>query len=118
MTHTPEASAVAALALIPEVDHLLIHFDVVAIDSSDSPLSETTSRNEGLRPDQAITALCVFTARPVFAALTIMEPNPLHGEADGATLEQFVPGLVEALRFDGISLSRWGAATLTLWPKR
>lgn len=94
----PEAAAHAALALLPGVDHLLIHFDVDVIDFVDAPLSENTGRNEGLTLDQALRALCVFTAHPAFEALTITELNPLHGEADGATLERFVVGLVEVLR--------------------
>jgi arginase len=93
----PEASAQAALALLPDVDRLLIHFDVDVIDFVDAPLSENTGRNEGLTLDQAIRALCVLAAHPAFAALTITELNPLHGEEDGATLERFVAGLVTAL---------------------
>lgn len=94
----PEEAARAALVLLPAVDRLLIHFDVDVIDFVDAPLSEHTGRNEGLTLDQAMAALRVFTAHPAFAALTITELNPLHGEADGATLERFVAGLVEALR--------------------
>jgi arginase len=94
----PQAAAHAALALLPGVDHLLIHFDVDVIDFIDAPLSENTGRNEGLTLDQALRALRVFTAHPAFAALTITELTPLHGEADGATLDRFVAGLVEALR--------------------
>lgn len=94
----PEDAARTALALLPDVDRLLIHFDVDVIDFVDAPLSEHTGRNEGLTLDQALRALRVFTAHPAFAALTITELNPLHGEEDGATLERFVAGLVEALR--------------------
>lgn len=94
----PEECARAALALLPDVNRLLIHFDVDVIDFVDAPLSENTGRNEGLTLDQALRALRVFTADPAFAALTITELNPLHGEEDGATLERFVAGLVEALR--------------------
>lgn len=94
----PEERAQAALALLPDVDRLVVHFDVDVIDFVDAPLSENTGRNEGLTLDQALRALRVFTAHPAFAALTITELNPLHGEEDGATLERFVAGLVEALR--------------------
>jgi arginase len=94
----PEEAARAALALLPDVGRLLIHFDVDVIDFVDAPLSENTGRNEGLTLDQALRALRVFTTHPAFAALTITELNPLHGEEDGATLERFVAGLVEALR--------------------
>ena len=86
-----------ALALFPDVDRLLIHFDVDVIDFVDAPLSENTGRNEGLTLDQALRALRVFTAHPAFAALTITELNPLHGEEDGATLERFIDGLVEGV---------------------
>lgn len=95
---TPEDAAHAALALLQDVDHLLIHFDVDVIDFTDAPLSENTGRNEGLTLNQALRALRVFTTHPAFAALTITELNPLHGEEDGSTLERFVAGLVEALR--------------------
>lgn len=98
VANAPEAAARAALALLPDVDCLLIHFDVDVIDFVDAPLSENTGRNEGLTLEQALRALRVFTAHPAFAALTITELNPLHGEADGATLERFVAGLVQALR--------------------
>lgn len=97
VANAPEDRARAALSLLPDVDHLLIHFDVDVIDFVDAPLSENTGRNEGLTLDQALRALRVFTTHPSFAALTITELNPLHGEEDGATLERFVAGLVEAL---------------------
>ena len=98
VANAPEDGARSALALLPDVERLLIHFDVDVIDFTDAPLSENTGRNEGLSLDQALRALRVFTAHPAFSALTITELNPLHGEADGATLERFVTGLVEALR--------------------
>lgn len=98
VANAPEASAQVALALFPDVDRLLIHFDVDVIDFTDAPLSENTGRNEGLTLDQALRALSVFIAHPAFATLTITELNPLHGEADGATLGRFVAGLVRALR--------------------
>jgi arginase len=98
VANAPEDTARAALALLPNVDHLLIHFDVDVIDFIDAPLSENTGRNEGLTLDQALRALRIFTAHPAFAALTITELNPLHGEEDGSTLKRFVAGLVESLR--------------------
>lgn len=93
----PEGAAIAALALLSHVDHLLVHFDVDVIDFTDAPLSENTGRNEGLTLEQAFRALRVIVASPSFAALTITELNPLHGEEDGATLQPFVAGLVDAL---------------------
>ena len=93
----PEGAAALALTILaPGHDRLLVHFDVDAIDFTDAPLSEHTGRNEGLTLDQAMRALRVFVASPAFAALTITELNPNHGEADGATLDRFVAGLVQA----------------------
>jgi arginase len=93
-----EGAAAAALAvLIPRCDRLLVHFDVDAVDFTDVPLSENTGRNEGLSLDQAFRALWAILADPRFAALTITELNPDHGEEGGATIERFVAGLVDAL---------------------
>ncbi len=94
----PEGAAEIALAtLVPRCDRLLIHFDVDVIDFTDAPLSENTGRNEGLGLNQAFRALRVLVASSHFAALTIAELNPDHGEKDGATLNRFVTGLVDAL---------------------
>jgi arginase len=97
VANAPEETAEAALSLLPDVDRLVVHFDVDVIDFVDAPLSENTGRNEGLSLDQALRALRVFTAHPAFAALTVTELNPLHGEEDGATLARFMVGLAEAL---------------------
>jgi arginase len=93
----PEETATVALAHLAHVEQMLIHFDVDVIDFTDAPLSENTGRNEGLTLEQAFRALRVLVASPAFAALTITELNPDHGEQDGTTLERFVTGLVDAL---------------------
>ena len=93
----PEGAAASALTQFAEHDALLVHFDVDVIDFTDAPLSENTGRNEGLTLEQAFRALRVFVAHPAFAALTITELNPEHGEEHGATLERFIEGLVETL---------------------
>jgi arginase len=93
----PEGAGAAALAHFADYDRLLVHFDVDVIDFTDAPLSENTGRNEGLTVEQAFRALYVLVASPAFAALTITELNPDHGEEDGATLERFVARLVNVL---------------------
>ena len=93
----PEGTAARALTQFSDYVAVLIHFDVDVIDFTDAPLSENTGRNEGLTLDQALRALRVLLSAPNFAALTITELNPNHGEEDGATLERFVSGLVETL---------------------
>jgi arginase len=98
----PTGAATAALAGPAAAwDKMLVHFDVDVIDFTDAPLSENTGRNEGLTLDQALLALRVLVASPNFAALTITELNPAHGEENGVTLDRFVAGLVGALATTG-----------------
>jgi len=66
------------------------------LDYLDLPLAENTRRNIGLKFDQLTAALTTLLAAPNFAALTICEINPDHGEADGATLETFATALAES----------------------
>jgi arginase len=76
-------------------DRLLIHLDVDVLDFLDIPLAENTRRNVGLKLDQLMIALTLLLAAPNFAALTICEVNPDHGEADGATLVTFADALAD-----------------------
>jgi arginase len=94
----PEKSAEVALAeLGPQTDRVLVHFDVDAIDFTDTPLSEDTGRNQGLSFDQAFSALRVLVKSERFGGLTVTELNPAHGDEDGATIELFIEALVNAL---------------------
>jgi arginase len=94
-------------------DRLLIHLDVDVLDFADIPLAENTRRNVGLKLDQLMIALTLLLAAPNFAALTICEVNPDHGEADGATLAAFTDALAdcfgEAQRVRGATLRAAGA---------
>lgn len=89
-------------------DRLLIHLDVDVLDFADIPLAENTRRNVGLKLDQLMIALTLLLAAPNFAALTICEVNPDHGEADGSTLAAFTDALAdcfgEAQRVRGAAL--------------
>jgi arginase len=76
---------------------LLIHLDVDVLDYLDMPLAENTRRNVGLHFDQLMAALRVFLGAPNWAALTISELNPEHGESDGSTLRIFAEALADAL---------------------
>lgn len=94
----PEAAADRALGLLePEVDRILIHFDVDVIDFTDAPLSEHTGRNQGLCFDHAMRALEQLLANSKVAALTVTELNPDHGEEDGSTIRRFAEALSDAL---------------------
>jgi arginase len=76
---------------------LLVHVDVDVLDFFDLPIAEETRRNVGLRFTQLMAALRELVAAPNWAALTICEVNPDHGELDGSTLRTFVDGLADVL---------------------
>jgi arginase len=94
----PAGAAGSALALMEaRCERLVVHFDVDVIDFVDAPLSENTGRNLGLSLDAALEALGVLVRSDRFAALTVTELNPDHGEEDGSTLRRFAEGLAGAL---------------------
>jgi arginase len=77
--------------------HLLIHLDADVLDYLDFPLAENTRRNRGLRFDELMAALRLLLLAPNWAALTVCEVNPDHGEEDGSTLRTFCAALAQAL---------------------
>jgi arginase len=94
----PEWAAARALDLLGStVDRILVHFDFDVMDFTDAPLSEHTGRNQGLSFDAAFRALKCLVASPKFAALTITELNPDHGEEEGATLRRFAEALAACI---------------------
>lgn len=92
----PEAAASEALALVGNHQYL-VHLDVDVIDFADLPLAENTDRNVGLAFDDVMRTLDVVVADDGFAALTISELNPHHGETDGTTVRTFVSRLTASL---------------------
>ena len=66
-------------------DRLLVHVDLDVPDYLDMPLAQENRRNRCLRFDQLTAALRAFLQAPNWAALTIAELNPDHGESDGST---------------------------------
>jgi arginase len=92
----PVAAAHKAAAWARKFERLLIHLDVDVLDYLAMPLAENTRRNIGLKFDQLMAALTTLLGAPNFAALTICEVNPDHGEADGATMELFASALAES----------------------
>jgi arginase len=94
----PEGAAARGLAAMDaRCDRLLVHFDVDAIDFTDTPLSENWGRNEGIPYEAAIRALAVFLATPSLAALTVTELNPDHVEEGAHTLERFTSDLASSV---------------------
>jgi arginase len=94
----PEGAARRVLEdFVSGFDRLLIHFDVDVIDFNDAQLSEDALRGDGLTLDAAIRALGVLCADERFAALTVTELNPDHGDEQGKELRRFVDALAGAL---------------------
>lgn len=78
-------------------DRFLVHFDVDALDSVDTPLANIATINRGIGLQDALASLEVFSASPQFAGLVITEINPNHADEEGAVLRAFVNGIAEAL---------------------
>jgi arginase len=91
------AAASAVRGWAGRFDRLLIHLDVDLLDFARVPLAENTRRNVGLDFGQLVDALRVLIAAPNWAALTVCELNPDHGDSDGATLRTFVAALAELI---------------------
>jgi arginase len=79
-----------------QFERLLVHLDVDVLDFVDMPLAENNRRNVGLRFEQLVSALRPLLCAPNWAALTICELNPDHGESDGSTLRTFAGALADA----------------------
>ena len=80
-----------------QFERLLVHLDLDVLDFVDMPLAENNRRNPGLRFDQLMAALRPLLCAPNWAALTVCELNPDHGESDGSTLRTFAGALADAL---------------------
>jgi arginase len=98
VTSDPARAADAVVAgWASRFERLLVHVDVDVLDYVDTPLAENTRRNWGLRCDELMAALKSLLAAPNWAALTLCELNPDHGESDGATLRRFCTSLANAI---------------------
>jgi len=93
----PQGAARQAIARVNHERHLVVHFDVDAVDFNDAPLSEHPGRGKGVTLDAALQALGVLLRDSRVRGLSIGELNPDHGAADGSTLARLVEGLGEAL---------------------
>ena len=57
------------------------------LDYLDMPLAENTRRNVGLRFTELMEALGMLLSAPKWAALTVCEVNPEHGESEAPLYE-------------------------------
>jgi arginase len=86
-----------------QFERLLVHLDLDVLDFVDMPLAENNRRNVGLRFEQLMAAVRPLLCAPNWAALTVCELNPDHGEIDGSTLRTFAGAMADALA----ASSRW-----------
>ena len=82
-----------------KADSILIHFDVDVIDFVDFPVADVP-HYQGLRFDEAMSALDVFIASRKFVGLVITEFNA-DRDADGMIARRFVDALAKALEERG-----------------
>jgi arginase len=94
----PEATAGRALEILANrSDRYAINLDVDVVDFTDAPLSEHPSRNTGLKLDEMLQALKVFTSGSGLVAITLAELNPHNAAADEGLLERFAASFADAI---------------------
>jgi arginase len=93
----PTASAEAALATLrKESDHLVVHFDVDAIDSRRLPLGNFPHYGTGVSLSTARDALTVFYGAPHVVAAVFTEVNPSY-DPSGVSVSRYVEMVTAAL---------------------
>jgi arginase len=101
--HPSSAAQAVATGWARQFERLLVHLDLDVLDFVDMPLAENNRRNVGLRFEQLMAAVRPLLCAPNWAALTVCELNPDHGEIDGSTLRTFAGAMADALA----ASSRW-----------
>ena len=91
------AAAAVVTGWARQFERLLVHLDLDVLDFVDMPLAENNRRNVGLRFDHLMAALRPLLCAPSWAALTVCELNPDHGESDGSTLRTLAVALADGL---------------------
>ncbi|MGD0983753.1 MAG: arginase family protein [Acidimicrobiales bacterium] len=93
----PVTTARQALARLQEsAGHLIVHFDVDAVDSRDLPLANFPHYGTGVPLVTAGEALVVFLGAPELAAVVLTEINPSY-EPSGRALARYVETVGGAL---------------------
>ncbi len=93
----PAGAAGAALAAIADAaGPVLVHFDVDTVDSGDLPLGNFPHYGSGVTFEHAVGCLRVLCRHHALAGLVLTEVNPTH-DADGALLDRYIGGIVDAL---------------------
>jgi arginase len=94
---TPTANAAAALATLCRAsDHLVVHFDVDAIDSRELPLGNFPHYGTGVSLKSAGDALTMLYRAPQLVAAVMTEINPSY-DPSGVSLGRYVDTVSRAL---------------------
>jgi arginase len=93
----PSGAAHRALSSLQEsTGHIMVHFDVDAVDSRDLPLANFPHYGTGVPLAAAGEALGVFLGAPELVAVTLTEVNPSY-EPSGHALARYVEAVGGAL---------------------
>jgi arginase len=96
----PVGCARGALAALREVERLIIHFDVDAVDSGDLPLANFPHYGTGVPLAVAGQVLSVLFAAPALSAIVLTEVNPSYdpsGDSLGRYLEMVTSALIAGI---------------------
>ena len=97
LREAPEAVARHALeTLTSRTSHLIVHFDVDAVTSSDLPLGNFPHYGTGIPLDNATTVLKILCAAPQLAAIVLTEVNPSY-DPSGRQLDRYIDAITQAI---------------------
>jgi arginase len=86
--------AVAGLA--QRCSHVIVHFDVDAVDSGDLPLGNFPHYGSGLSLEAASTVLRTLCSTPTLAAIALTEVNPSY-DPSGVQLGRYIEAVATAI---------------------
>jgi len=82
--------------LTSRTSHLIVHFDVDAVTSSDLPLGNFPHYGTGIPLDNATTVLKILCAAPQLAAIVLTEVNPSY-DPSGRQLDRYIDAITQAI---------------------
>ena len=97
LREAPEAVVRQALeTLTGRTSHVIVHFDVDAVTSSDLPLGNFPHYGTGIPLDNATTVLKILCAAPQLAAIVLTEVNPSY-DPSGRQLDRYIDAITQAI---------------------
>lgn len=89
-------TAARVLAALSDGGRLVLHFDLDAVDSIDSPLAHFPHFNTGVSLETATGLLAGLCSAPNLGAVVVTEVNPQH-DPDGSEVRRLIQSLATAL---------------------